>query len=178
MSDGMRRDCTVLGLRQRLEDVRPTRRIGHGDVPCGRAMLLLVAVAAGCSTAPTTCLVSGSVAVDDVPVTYGYLTLECLDTLRPPCEVHIAGGRFAVGASDRLQPGRYRVRVNAVRERSVFTPPELLPPGTSPPPPADSSLVGPSWHTKSDMEVTLALGVNRVDIVGPASGAPRVASGR
>ena len=126
-----------------------------------------------------TCLVSGSVTADGTPVEYGFVSLECLDTMRQPCEATIGGGRFTVEARARLQPGRYRVRVTAPRVRVEFTPPELLPAGEIlPRPPEGNSLLGDWWHTKSDLEVTLALGPNRVDIVGPASGAPQVESGR
>lgn len=141
-----------------------------GRPPAFGSLLVAAVIAAGWVVAgcggPTTCLVEGTAAVADQPVEMGTVSLEWLAGGRPPATAAIVKGRFELTERARLEPGRYRVRLTA---------PDLakFDPAVAPTPERPNtfvSLVGDRWNTASDLAVDLRVGVNRLDLSGPAQG--------
>ena len=81
------------------------------------AVLLLGAVAGGCSRVPRRFALEGKVTVDGVPLESGSMAwIPLAGTVAPTCGGSITRGRFSIPAPQGAREGQYRVEITATRQ--------------------------------------------------------------
>jgi hypothetical protein len=90
------------------------------------AVLLLGAMASGCSRVPRRFALEGQVTVDGAPLEAGAMAwIPMAGTVGPTCGGSIARGRFAIPASEGAREGEYRVEITASRQSERADSPSL-----------------------------------------------------
>jgi hypothetical protein len=138
-----------------------------------RAMLIAVAILAGCSDPSAPRAVSGFVKLEGQPLKEGSISFEPLDKQGTKSGAPIIDGEYDIPADHGLKPGMYVVQITAGDGKTPANVDEIAAPGGGTNI-VSVDLVPEDWNTKSQQVIEIKpSGPNRFDFDIPRANRPK-----